>query len=769
MNLAREVASRARSLRPGPAEGPPADQVSPATTDDRGAAAMRSRQDDAAGWVASAVYRRCRTSTAPHASPSSAQMGSILPVNLRRGPSLARTLPIVLTALLGLTAAMPALADTPTPTPTPTAVPTPTPPPPPPLSVSLSQQAISYNATTNAVQVQVTATPANVVAPWSYVFAVGGVGVTSGSSSAASVAALLTTNCSITIQSVTVTITDASGATASAAGTLNRSLCPPPPNLPHAGDHIIASPNLSEALFIDRLRAVGSPALPEGHQIYQTLIAAGVNVAFALGTFQAESGSGTKGYAVTTKNWGNILYYAWEVPYGAVPYSPGNGYTYAKYPSWTASVQAYAHLLTVYDAAGYITVSSASAHWLGTIEGSSRHLTYLNNITAVMSLLLNASGATYVALNPARLLDTRTGNGLSGSFKSGVPRTFQVTGRGGVPTGAVAVTGTLTVTGQTSAGYVALGPVATATPSSSTLNFPRGDTRATGLTVSLGSGGKLSAVFNGGGGATTALVFDVTGYFVPGTSGATYVALNPARLLDTRTGNGLSGSFKSGVPRTFQVTGRGGVPTGAVAVTGTLTVTGQTSAGYVALGPVATATPSSSTLNFPRGDTRATGLTVSLGSGGKLSAVFNGGGGATTALVFDVTGYFVPGTSGATYVALNPARLLDTRTGNGLSGSFKSGVPRTFQVTGRGGVPTGAVAVTGTLTVTGQTSAGYVALGPVATATPSSSTLNFPRGDTRATGLTVSLGSGGKLSAVFNGGGGATTALVFDVTGYFQP
>jgi hypothetical protein len=47
-------------------------------------------------------------------------------------------------------------------------------------------------------------------------------------------------------------------------------------------------------------------------------------------------------------------------------------------------------------------------------------------------------GATYVPLAPSRLLDTRFGNGLAGSFRAGVPRTFQVTGRGGVPLAAVA-------------------------------------------------------------------------------------------------------------------------------------------------------------------------------------------------------------------------------------------------------------------------------------------------------------------------------------------
>jgi hypothetical protein len=125
------------------------------------------------------------------------------------------------------------------------------------------------------------------------------------------------------------------------------------------------------------------------------------------------------------------------------------------------------------------------------------------------------------------------------------------------------------------------------------------------------------------------------------------------------------------------------------------------------------------------------------------------------------------GPSGATYVPLPPNRLLDSRNANGLSGAFGSGVARTFQVTGRGGVPAGAVAVSGTLTVTGQATAGWVYLGPIPLATPTSSTLNAPAADTRATGVTVALGSGGSLSATWISGGGGAAHLVFDVGGAF--
>jgi hypothetical protein len=121
----------------------------------------------------------------------------------------------------------------------------------------------------------------------------------------------------------------------------------------------------------------------------------------------------------------------------------------------------------------------------------------------------------------------------------------------------------------------------------------------------------------------------------------------------------------------------------------------------------------------------------------------------TTDFVFDVTGLFVPDGSGATFVALNPARLLDSRFGNGLSGKFSAGAPRTFQVSGRGGVPVNATAVTGNLTVTNASNSGAAFLGPVPTPAPSSSTLNFPVGDNRANGVTVALGSGGTLSITY--------------------
>jgi spore germination protein YaaH len=378
------------------------------------------------------------------------------------------------------------------------------------------------------------------------------------------------------------------------------------------------------------------------------------------------------------------------------------------------------------------------------------------------------AGARFVGIAPTRLVDTRNGTGLSGLLTSGAARTFAVAGKAGIPSNAVAVTGTVTLVGQSSAGYLSLGPSAATVARSSVVNAPKGDIRAVGVTARLGTDGTLAALWTGAGGSTTAIIFDASGYFVPGSTGATFVPLTPVRVLDTRTGNGLSGTFASDAPREFQVSGRGGVPAGAVAVTGNMTVVGPTSGGYVALGPTVSATPSWSNLNVPAGDTRAASATVRLDGAGRLGIVWKGSSGSRTHVLFDVTGYFVDSGAGATFYPIDAARVLDTRVPNGLAGPFPRNVVRAFQATGRGTVPVNAVAVTGGATVVVPTTSGWLIVGPAGSALGGTSTVNLPKADIRANGLTVRTGTGGGIAAVFQGPSGASANVIFDVTGYFR-
>ncbi len=190
---------------------------------------------------------------------------------------------------------------------------------------------------------------------------------------------------------------------------------------------------------------------------------------------------------------------------------------------------------------GSCTGASCSSMLAGshTITGTDGTASGTATLT-VAGVLGVVSNSTYHTLTPTRILDSRDGTGgISGAIGEHIATSFQVTGVGSVPANASAVTGNLTVTGQTSNGYLFLGPVAANNPTSSTLNFPVADDRANAVTVGLDGAGKLWVTFVAPtAGKTTHVVFDVTGYFTPDNTGATYHPVSPARLLDSRNGTG---------------------------------------------------------------------------------------------------------------------------------------------------------------------------------------------------------------------------------------
>jgi hypothetical protein len=352
-----------------------------------------------------------------------------------------------------------------------------------------------------------------------------------------------------------------------------------------------------------------------------------------------------------------------------------------------------------------------------------------------VSQLVTEIGSSYVPITPLRIVDSRSNLGVTGIFSASVPKTFDVAGEGTIPADAIAVTGNVTVVNQTAAGFVAITPTATATPPSSTINFPLGDIRANNFTASLDQFGDLAAVYKAVAGKKTHVIVDITGYFLAGDGHATYTTSDPVRVMDSRPTShvGTATIFQAGVPQTLLIAGEFGIPAEATAITGNLTVVGQSKAGYLSVTPdPPVGIPASSTLNFPLGDIRAN--------------------------------------TGLLFYPLNPGRVLDSRPGivlSGLTGAFASNSARTLEVAGHWGVPAGAEAITGNLTVVNQTAAGFAAVTPVATNTPSTSTLNFPLGDIRANGITVPLDAGSS-GLVYKAIAGKTTHLILDVTGYFR-
>ena len=193
-----------------------------------------------------------------------------------------------------------------------------------------------------------------------------------------------------------------------------------------------------------------------------------------------------------------------------------------------------------------------------------------------------------------------------------------------------------------------------------------------------------------------------------------------------------------------------GAPTAVVAAAGNTTalVSWQAPAsnGDPITGYTVTSTPGAMTCTTT-GSLSCTVLGLANGTAYTFSVTATNsiGTGPASASSSSVTPVALPEASAATYVVVSPNRLVDSRLGLGLASGLTANVARTFPVTGQSAdptknIPSDAIAVTGNLTVTGQTAPGYFALSPVATNSPTTSTLNFPLADIRANGVTVPPG-----------------------------
>jgi hypothetical protein len=389
-----------------------------------------------------------------------------------------------------------------------------------------------------------------------------------------------------------------------------------------------------------------------------------------------------------------------------------------------------------------------------------------------------AAGSTYHPLTPVRILDSLTHAGDAAPLASETPASYLVAGAFGIPTGATAVAGTLSISNPSGAGFVALTAVETSPGAVATMtaSFAAGGSSSVGVTATLGSDGRLWALYEAGASGQTADIgFDLVGYYMPDRSGSTYHALPPTRVLDSRGGLGGAARLTSGVPQPLGLAGSFGIPAGATAVTGTLAIAEASHPGRVALAPRATPGTSlaTSTLSFTTGDSASTGVVATLGSDGKLWIEYETGGATDTAqFLFDLTGYFTPDMTGSTFHRFGPLRLIDSRSGIGGSSRLESEVPRSFGIVGLYGIPAGATAVTGTLTLVRPTRRGYVALSPTWPFAPEIPGLSGDpaTSDAYTTDATSALGTDGSLRLVFRTGhAGDTADILFDLSGYFAP
>ncbi|MEO6122916.1 MAG: hypothetical protein ABIR32_04345 [Ilumatobacteraceae bacterium] len=360
--------------------------------------------------------------------------------------------------------------------------------------------------------------------------------------------------------------------------------------------------------------------------------------------------------------------------------------------------------------------------------------------------------SSYRPVRPARLLETRPGlatiDGLSNSIGvllAGSTTVLQVAGRAGIRTDASSVVLNLTATNSGLSGFVTAYPCSAARPNVAQLNYAAGATVATTAVVKLAANGSV-CLYNLTG---TDLIVDVAGFYP--SAATTFVALQPARLLETRRGAGLTtvdGSFVGiglrGANSISQLTvaGRAGVPYGATSATMSVTVTNASQPGFVTAYPCGQSIPPTASVNFPAGAAVTTNAVVSGIAANGWVCFFTS---ADVDLIVDVNG-FSP--SGASFVALSPQRVLDSRTEpkpkpRPATNVFQA--IRELQVAGVGGVPIDATAVVINVTVTDSTTAGYLTVFPCGTARPNTSSLNFNAGETVSNLAVATVGARGSV------------------------
>ena len=383
------------------------------------------------------------------------------------------------------------------------------------------------------------------------------------------------------------------------------------------------------------------------------------------------------------------------------------------------------------------------------------------------------AGARYTALNPVRLLDTRTGTGAPRArVVTGGVVDLRVAGTAGVPADATAVV--LNVTGVTPSAATDLRvyptPVTpTPVPTVSNLNLAAGSTRANLVTVPIGNNGRVRLRNSKG---SVDLLADLAGFYAP-TAASSFTPLQPTRLLDTRKalGTPTTTPVPAGGLLDLQVSGPGGrVPDGATAVILTVTAVAATTGTDVRAYPTPADTATVPIVSNVNADARTAvpnAVIVKIGQDGRVRLRNSRG---AVHLLADLAGYFDDSTTGSLFRPVEPFRILDTRTRLGRPAGSATrvgpGLTIDLRVGGVSQVPrTARAAVLNVTGVQASTTTDVRVYPTTSDTVPPVSNLTLVAGQTAAA-LVVATHGAGRVR-LRNAAG--SVALLTDVSGWFGP
>ena len=378
----------------------------------------------------------------------------------------------------------------------------------------------------------------------------------------------------------------------------------------------------------------------------------------------------------------------------------------------------------------------------------------------------------WIPIEPARLLETRadesTVDGLfegAGQLASNSEIEFDVGGRAGIPADAAAVIVNMTAVSPTGNGFAVAHACLDERPTAAGLNYTTGVNLGNEVIAGLADDGALCVFVK----TATDLTVDAVGY-VPASSA--YQAVDPARLLETRSGRPtIDGQFEGvGQPGADQrieidVAGRGGVAADAEAAVLYVAAVDALANGFVTLYDCEGDRPNASSLNHVAGVNRGNEVVVRLSDTGTI-CVFTK---QAIDVTIDVVG-FLPG--GTDYHGLaEPTRVLETRpgltTGDGLfegTGELAAGTTLELDLAGRVGIADDARTVVMNITAIDPPLNGFLTVFQCGQR-PTASSLNYVAGVNGGNDIIAGLSADGSV-CIFTL---RTIHLAVDVSGYTAP
>lgn len=376
------------------------------------------------------------------------------------------------------------------------------------------------------------------------------------------------------------------------------------------------------------------------------------------------------------------------------------------------------------------------------------------------------------------VLDTRSGvgvpGGATGPWTANQWYTVSMAGVAGIPASGVAsVQIVVTALAPPTSGYVSAEANGTSTQAGA--RAPVAALLYTGGAGNISSTSivPVDATSNIEVAATTSiqLHIDVQGYYTIGngtTAPGGHVAVNPTRIVDTRTGTGLpQAKLAVNSTTTIQVGGLATVPANASAVFAMVTIdnTSNSVAGIYNTYATGTTQPANVSSSYTAATQTTSGTAVALGNG-QFNLWIGPYGGSVNVLI-DVIGYYTATSSASGAFTPASGRVYDSRVAPAVSLPANTG--RQVQVGGLNGVPlppTGvsAYAVNVQVIVHNGSGSGYLAVG--ASSSTTDTAVYFPAStSTRNSLLATQAGADGTVYLLNTSPN--TIDVVLDVEGFY--